>query len=261
MAQGDYKLIKEGSWGIFEEKTVSAESGKVLGFDSQLDPTMYELSGEVAKHGNEAHTETYIIEGDPRLSDDRTPTSHTHGSITNDGKVTTAVTVANTDRILITDASDSSIVKAGTTFGTSSTQYLRNNGSWGTPPNTTYSEISTAEIDAGTSATNRTITGRRIGYLKGLMAAADHNHSGVYEPEIGTKGTAFNKDFGSAADTVTEGNDSRLSDAREPTSHGNEKHSTNYEPELNADQKRKITYGTADPTGGSDGDIYLQYED
>ena len=32
-------------------------------------------------------------------------------------------------------------------------------------------------------------------------------------------------------------------------------------PELNADQKRKITYGTADPTGGSDGDIYLQYED
>ena len=25
--------------------------------------------------------------------------------------------------------------------------------------------------------------------------------------------------------------------------------------------ERKITYGTADPTGGSDGDIYLQYED
>lgn len=35
---------------------------------------------------------------------------------------------------------------------------------------------------------------------------------------------------------------------------------TNYEPKLNADQKRKITYGTADPTGGNDGDIYLQYE-
>ena len=45
MAQGDYKLIKEGSGGSFEEKTVSAENGKVLGFDSQLDPTMYELGG------------------------------------------------------------------------------------------------------------------------------------------------------------------------------------------------------------------------
>ena len=27
-----------------------------------------------------------------------------------------------------------------------------------------------------------------------------------------------------------------------------------------SDRGRKITYGTADPTGGSDGDIYLQYE-
>ena len=42
--------------------------------------------------------------------------------------------------------------------------------------------------------------------------------------------------------------------------HDNEMHSTNYEPELNTDQKRKITYGTADPSGGSDGDVYMQYE-
>ena len=32
------------------------------------------------------------------------------------------------------------------------------------------------------------------------------------------------------------------------------------EPTLEADRKRKITYGTAEPTGGSDGDIYIQYE-
>lgn len=31
------------------------------------------------------------------------------------------------------------------------------------------------------------------------------------------------------------------------------------EPALPADRKRKITYGTAAPTGGSDGDIYIQY--
>ena len=40
-----------------------------------------------------------------------------------------------------------------------------------------------------------------------------------FEPVIPTKGTAFNKDFGTAADTVCEGNDSRLSDTRTPKAH------------------------------------------
>ena len=41
-----------------------------------------------------------------------TPKSHTHGQVTNDGKITsTAVTVASGDNILITDASDSSKIK------------------------------------------------------------------------------------------------------------------------------------------------------
>ena len=42
------------------------------------------------------------------------------------------------------------------------------------------------------------------------------------------KNTAFNKDFGTAAGTVTEGNDSRLSDDRTPTIHGDDKHSEDY---------------------------------
>ena len=51
-----------------------------------------------------------------------------------------------------------------------------------------------------------------------IGAAADnHNHSGVYEPVISTKGTAFNKDFGSVEGSVAEGNDGRLSDSREWT--------------------------------------------
>ena len=41
-----------------------------------------------------------------------TPSSHTHGQVTNDGKITsTAVTVASGDDIVITDASDSSKIK------------------------------------------------------------------------------------------------------------------------------------------------------
>lgn len=49
-----------------------------------------------------------------------------------------------------------------------------------------------------------------------------------FEPAIGAKGTAFNKNFGSSAGDVCEGNDSRLSDARTPTTHGNDKHSATY---------------------------------
>lgn len=40
-----------------------------------------------------------------------TPASHNHGNITNDGKMTTSVTVASGDYLIISDASDSNILK------------------------------------------------------------------------------------------------------------------------------------------------------
>lgn len=45
------------------------------------------------------------------------------------------------------------------------------------------------------------------------VARGDHNHTGTYEP-VFTKNTAFNKNFGTVAGTVAQGNDSRLSDSR-----------------------------------------------
>lgn len=55
-----------------------------------------------------------------------------------------------------------------------------------------------------------------ISSITGLQSALDSK-----EPLI-TKKTAFNKDFGSTAGTVCEGNDSRLSDSREPLAHTHE---------------------------------------
>ncbi|MGD9697599.1 tail fiber domain-containing protein [Acinetobacter sp.] len=55
-------------------------------------------------------------------------------------------------------------------------------------------------------------------------AALGHNHTGVYEP-VFTKNSAFNKNFGSAADTVCQGNDTRLSDSRTPLAHTLDSHS------------------------------------
>lgn len=48
MADGTYILIKENSDGTFDEKTVQAASGKVLGFDASLDPIMSDGGGTTA---------------------------------------------------------------------------------------------------------------------------------------------------------------------------------------------------------------------
>lgn len=50
-------------------------------------------------------------------------------------------------------------------------------------------------------------------YTEVGAAASSHNHAGIYEP-VFVKNSAFNKNFGSAVDTVCQGNDARLSDAR-----------------------------------------------
>ena len=63
---------------------------------------------------------------------------HAHGQITNAGAVTTTVTVASSDRILISDNSDSSKVKGGPVFDTgSTTYYLTKAGTWAIPVGST----------------------------------------------------------------------------------------------------------------------------
>ena len=60
--------------------------------------------------------------------------SHTHGSITNAGAITSNTAFANGDRLVFSDSSDSNILKRSSiTIGTSTTQFLANNGTWQTP--------------------------------------------------------------------------------------------------------------------------------
>lgn len=63
-----------------------------------------------------------------------TPTAHTHGNITNAGAVTVTATIASGDKLIIQDSSASSVVKASSiSFGTATTTFLRNDGTWATP--------------------------------------------------------------------------------------------------------------------------------
>lgn len=63
-----------------------------------------------------------------------TPTSHTHGNISNDGKITsTVVTVANNDALLFADYSNSGKIERLAIFdGTTTTQALSKKGTWET---------------------------------------------------------------------------------------------------------------------------------
>ena len=70
--------------------------------------------------------------------------------------------------------------------------------------------------------------------------------------------------YGSSSTTACVGNDSRLSDARTPTAHTQAWSTITSTPTTLsgygiADGQKTITSGTAAPSGGSNGDIYLRY--
>jgi hypothetical protein len=68
---------------------------------------------------------------------------------------------------------------------------------------------------------------KNYGTTADTVASGLHTHSGIYEPAF-SKNTAFNKNFGTASGDVCQGNDARLSDARTPTSHGNAQHTSTF---------------------------------
>lgn len=86
--------------------------------------------------------------------------SHTHGNITNAGDITATATIANGDRIVINDESASKITNSSITFGTDTTTFLANNGTWQTPigtytlPTATTSSLGGIQIGIGLTAAN-----------------------------------------------------------------------------------------------------------
>jgi hypothetical protein len=111
--------------------------------------------------------------------------------------------------------------------------------------------IAGIEVDRG-SATNyrfvfdETSDNFRVGEIGDLQAVATREDSPIsggvatwndseYRFDTSSTNTAFNKNFGSSAGDVCQGNDSRLSDARTPTSHDNTYHSTNYLANISED--------------------------
>jgi hypothetical protein len=71
--------------------------------------------------------------------------NHTHGNITNDGKITTDTAAGSGQHLVVTSTGDV-VQQSAITLGTTTTTYLRNDGAWGTPVGTTYGKATTTAL-------------------------------------------------------------------------------------------------------------------
>ena len=78
-----------------------------------------------------------------------TPTSHTHGNITNDGKISSDVAKGSGDKLVLIDSNDNKIIRSNISLGTGTTTYLRNDGAWGTPAGALRGANMAAQLSSG----------------------------------------------------------------------------------------------------------------
>lgn len=101
---------------------------------------------------------TVCVGNDSRLSNARTPTSHTHGNIQNGGTLqTNDITIASGDKLVVTDSSDSSkIARTSISFdGSTATKCLTQKGTWETfASSNTDTKVTQTATDSTTSSTD-----------------------------------------------------------------------------------------------------------
>lgn len=179
------KLVKDSLDG----KISKSQTSGLMKNDGTVDTTTYASASSVPTKTSDLTNDadgttgaTYILSTDSRLTDSRTPTSHTHGNLTNAGAIGNAsgkIITTTTDGVL---QASSSITKSMISdFPTEMT-----------PSSHTHGDIT---------------DGGKLGSTANLPLITS------------TGGKIATGSFGNSANTFCEGNDSRLSDARTPTSH------------------------------------------
>lgn len=119
-------------------KTKGATTSDVVAVSSWASSTSPKMNGTAAV-GSETTT---FARGDHVHPTDtsRAASTHAHGNITNGGDITAAApTIASGDKLVINDESASKITN-GPAFGTSTTTFLRNDGTWAAPSRYTDQE-------------------------------------------------------------------------------------------------------------------------
>ena len=118
------------------------------------------------KYSTTAQAGFAVEANDPRLSDARTPTAHTHGNISNDGKIATGTAMGNGAALVFATA-DGTVTKATAAFTGETTKFLREDGTFAAPPATAEMTGASAAA-AGTGGTvPAPAMGQQTFYLSG----------------------------------------------------------------------------------------------
>lgn len=175
------------------EKLGTATSTGAVDFINGTGTTAsYTATGKIAynvTYGTGANT---ACQGnDSRLSDSRTPTSHTHGNIQNGGTLqTTDVAIASGDKLVVTDSSDSNkIARTSVSFdGSTATKCLTQKGTWesftnnaGTVASVTIKANSPISVDSTSAITGsgtRTLSHANSGVSAGTYKSVTVNATG-----------------------------------------------------------------------------------
>ena len=172
-------------------------------------------------------TGTIALTSDSRFTDPRTPTSHTHGNITNDG-IHTHGNITNDGKIPFSTTSVASITAVGSLDALVNGIYIITQGANVTANavvgGTTGAKTIAMNGGVGTGYSNgsATIDGR---VTLGTSGSANVNitigNAYAYGQPLmtGNHGVVGLSSFGTTANTFCQGDDSRLSDNRTPKSH------------------------------------------
>lgn len=126
--------------------------------------------------------------------------SHDHGSITNAGAITSDTAAASGDKLVIADSSDSSKLKrSGIAFGSSTSTFLRNDGTWATPSGGggggggSWTDISSTFTNTDASSIKALTDGTLV-----YVTASDWTYISVpsaYEPSASAAGSGVSDAF------------------------------------------------------------------
>lgn len=154
--------------GVMSAADKKKLDGIATGANAYTHPTTTAVAAAAKKVGNDANG--HVVLGAALTASDvgAAASSHAHGNITSGGDITaSAPTIASGDKLIINDESASKVTN-GPSFGTDTTKYLRNDGSWAAPAGTSYSDFTGATSStAGTNGLVPAPSTSEVGYILG----------------------------------------------------------------------------------------------